>query len=254
MRCIFWHCINPPTKVILPTPPISHWMWMILPCHCNIPKNGNNCADYCNYLGQSPHATYSGSPVTGPPTTNWAVQLVYNWCTFQTILIHCYYYYAYYTICCVIFRWDLDLGGGCQNWQVFPWAHSQHRTKTIHWIHPQGLHIRSPLAHHLSLQWHQQGQQCGKESWSLSFDYCCYHCTYHCQWGVRRVAHHPVSTNPDYLHILAPERRIKFYILHRHCIYMIHAANMQCRAIYLLEGQWGNEWATSGHIQHGKHV
>src|SRR5258706_11977600 len=78
MRCIFWHCINPPTKVILPTPPISHWMWMILPCHCNIPKNGNNCADYCNYLGQSPHATYSGSPVTGPPTTNWAVQLVYN--------------------------------------------------------------------------------------------------------------------------------------------------------------------------------
>ncbi len=66
---------------------------------------------------------------------------------------------------------------------------------TVHWIHHQGLHIQSPLAHHPSLQWHQQGQQCGKESWSLSFEYCCYHCTYHCQWGVCRVAHHPPSSS-----------------------------------------------------------
>jgi len=41
------------------------------------------------------------------------------------------------------------------------------------------------------------------------------------------TTHHPVSTNPDCLHILAPEPRRKFYILHTHCIYMIHAANMQ---------------------------
>src|SRR5258706_2869879 len=51
------------------------------------------------------------------------------------------------------------------------------------------------------------------------------------------TTHHPVSTNPDCLHILAPEPIRKFYILHTHCIYMIHAANMQYKAIYLLEGQ-----------------
>ena len=60
------------------------------------------------------------------------------------------------------------------------------------------------------------------------------------------TTHHPVYTNPDCLHILTPGPRRKFYILYMHCIYMIHAAKMQCRAIYLLEGTWGIEWPTSG--------